>query len=147
MASITNGNIAQRFKQRFDSIQTRLGQKLKDIIAQIELRASRGKGINGEALAPYSPAYRDYKKSAGRTGKKKSVGRTGKVDLTFTGKMLGSMTSAVIREGKSTVGRIFFPSDQVEKVINNQRKRRFFGLAKEQRDSLKKVIAEIIRGR
>ena len=63
------------------------------VLSAIRLRTQQGKQINGRLFARYSQGYKRYKQKHGRNSK---------VDLTFTGAMLGSMAirrAQLVQEG------------------------------------------------
>lgn len=136
---VINGSISERFKRRFESIPTRLRNKLQDLKAQIQTRASSGRGPEGEALKKYSPEYKAFKEESGRRGDV--------VDFTFSGDMWRGLLTAVRRDGLDVLAEIFFRADQAEKAAQNQKRRYFFALSQAQREEIETLIREIINGR
>lgn len=79
-------------------------------------RTEKGEGINFR-FAPYTDKYAKFRQQRGR--------QVFPVDLNFTGRMLGSMTTERVRSG---VQRIKFGrAEESRKAYFNNQKRPFFG--------------------
>lgn len=109
-----------------------LAQQMELAATEIVQRTQSGHSVNGSTFEPYSEGYRKYKSKRGR--------RT-TPDLTFTGHMLGSLTTKIINQGAYLLGQIFFSSSrEADKAKYNQKSREFFGLSKQQIDKLTKAL-------
>lgn len=105
------------------------------VISQILARTAQGKDVEGNDFDDYSPAYAAFRKKAGRP--------TDKVDLFFTGKMLGSITHKV-EEDKATI--FFAGADESEKAYWVNQGRNFFGISPSDEDRLREMVVEAILG-
>ncbi len=113
------------------------GMKATEIVSE---RADQGKGIDGN-LAKYSDKYEDFKASTGRNTKP---------DLQFSGEMLRSQFSKVVKKGTQFIMFVKFPKRQHTKAKINidklaehlNKKRPFIGLNKQ---NTRKVIDVIIK--
>lgn len=110
---VIDGRVNKLYKEGFN------------LVAGIEERTLKGKDKNLRGFRDYTPGYKDYKKSKGRSGK---------VDLTMKGHMLAAMTFKKIRNG---IRFTFNSSTELKKAAGNQKKRPFFGLDRVQ---IKKLI-------
>lgn len=108
-------------------------------VRQIVERTQAGRTIEGKSFKSYSPKYKAYKVSKKRSGK---------VDLTFTGQMLRSISSKILRRSDVQLeGAITIGADQKTKAIANQTgasARPFFGLSKQQINEIQKEIMEAL---
>lgn len=86
-------------------------------------RTKRGIGVNG-AFQPYSPKYAEFRRKKGRNNR---------VDLNFTGQMLGSMTATKNR-GYAEIR--FSRSTESKKAYFNNKRREFFGFNKDEKRRL-----------
>lgn len=94
-------------------------------------RTLKGKDVKGSSFEAYTPEYAAYKKSKGR-GKK--------VNLTYSGAMLQAISNKRIVNGL----RFYFnASAETKKAFWNQRKRKFFGVDKQQIKYLKKKLGKL----
>jgi len=125
-----------------------LGKKQKDIKASmkralsitaqqginiIEDRTQDGKGYKGGAFKGYSEKYAKFRRNKGR-------GQN--VDLQFTGRMLGSMTS----KADSKKATIFFTrAEEAKKAAMNNKTRPFFGFSRKEEKQLGKVFFRYIK--
>ena len=114
----------QRLKSKFPSIIDKgilqAGFQLLDII---RTKTEKGLDINSIPFAPYSPGYI---KKLNREGKKT------KVDLFYTGRMLGSLNPSMVKKtGKHKISLAFSRKDEIDKAFFNQvttdPQRKFFG--------------------
>jgi hypothetical protein len=95
-------------------------------------RTERGKGINS-VFTPYTEKYAKFRQQRGR--------KIFPVDLNFTGRMLGSMTTERVRSG---VQRIKFSrAEESRKAYFNNQKRPFFGFSQ----SEKAILAKFFRSK
>jgi hypothetical protein len=90
--------------------------------------------VDGGSFQRYSPGY---------AAAKAKTGRSAKPDLTYTGKMLTSITSKVEESSTGLIGRIFVPASQAVKARANQKLRRFFGLSKRQIEKLTDALRQL----
>lgn len=88
----------------------------------------QGLGIRGK-MAAYKNRYATYRQAKGRQNKYR--------DLTFTGKMWGSLS--VERLGANI--RLFFSgAEDAKKAALNQKRNKFFGLAQSEKDIIKSEL-------
>lgn len=112
--------------------EIKLGRALEEMAREIVTRTRTARGPNGEQFKALSPKYRRYKEKKGRKGVP---------DLTFTGKMLASITTATQQIGNEIIGRIYFNSvKEAQKARGNQRTRRFFTLSRQQVEKLVNLL-------
>jgi hypothetical protein len=107
----------------------------------IKTRTVQGRDVDGKPFKPYSEGYRLFRIKKGRP--------VNKVNLTFTGSMLGSMTYDI---GKNFV-RIYFlnTSSDVSEVKNSQKAfflnqdRNFFALSEQDKKRMSAIVRRFIR--
>lgn len=120
------------------TIDQHLGQIISDEVTQMKIRISQGRDVKNESFKRYSPKYKDFREAKGR--------QTSPVDLTFTGKMLASITHNIQPKGDTTEATVFFGSaaEALKAKGNIENGRNFFGFTQEQlvriQDKLRKVI-------
>lgn len=105
----------------------------------IKQRIAKGEGLRGP-FKPYTPAYARFRKDAGRS--------TDKVNLFFTGRMIGGMQV----DATDTKAEVFFLGEEALKAMGHHyRKRPFFALKKDEldriRDYLGKMVGDQLNGR
>ena len=111
-----------------ESIKSALSITAQEGINIIEQRTQDGKGYKDGAFKPYSEKYSRFRRSRGR-------GQN--VDLQFTGRMLGSMTSRA--DSKKAI--IFFTrAEEAKKAAMNNKTRPFFGFSRKERKQLGRVF-------
>jgi len=99
-------------------------------VTKLLLRTSQGKDKKGNTFKPYSKAYKKIRDKKGLP--------TAKVDLFFSGKMLGSLTYKT--EEKET--KLYFTDrEQSLKALFNNRKREFFGISDIEQAEIQKMVA------
>lgn len=94
-------------------------------------RTLKGKDVKMASFKSYSKEYADYKQSKGR-------GKT--VNLTYTGAMLQAISNKKILNG---IRFYFNASAETKKAFWNQKKRKFFGVDKQQVKYLKKKMGKL----
>ena len=99
----------------------------------IEDRTEDGVGYKGGAFKGYSEKYAKFRRDKGR-GKN--------VDLQFSGRMLGSMTSKATNK-KATI--FFTRGEEAKKAAMNDKKRPFFGFNKQEKKQLAKTFFRYIK--
>ena len=123
-----NKQVAQKFK-KFQSVLPRVidkglkqaGFQLLDII---RTKTQKGIDFRDRPFAPYSEGY---------LKKLQKEGRATKVDLFYSGRMLGSLTpnSTIKKTGRNKVSLAFTNSQMMQRALFNQvlknPKREFFG--------------------
>lgn len=116
-----------------DGSVKRLRAESLNLLAGIELRTLNGKDVKLRQFQRYSKAYKAYRAKRGRSSQ---------VNLTYTGKMLGAMTTKVIKNGLRFK---FISAAETKKAYYNQiiNKREFFGLDKRQIKILRKRINKL----
>lgn len=107
---------------------------------QIKKRTIEGKDYQGNKFKPYSDRYAKFRRDRGRP--------TSKVDLTFTGAMLNSMTY----DADAGRARLFFQNTTDEnnvrnplKAFYNHRRRKFFEVSSEDQRQIADIIRRYIR--
>ena len=115
------------------SIKRALSITAQQGINIIEDRTQDGKGYKGGAFKGYSEKYAKFRRKKGRSQN---------VDLQFTGRMLGSMTS----KADSKKATIFFTrAEEAKKAAMNNKTRPFFGFSREEEKQLGKVFFRYIK--
>ncbi len=110
---VIDGRITKLYKEGFN------------LRSGIISRTTKGKDKNLKDFKDYTPEYKAYKKSQGRSGK---------VDLIMKDHMLAAITFKKITNG---IKFTFTSKAELKKAAGNQKKRPFFGLDKVQ---IKKLI-------
>ena len=125
----TNANLVQKrysriqrkFKSIFEKGLLQAGFQLLDII---RTKTAKGIDFRGRPFAPYSEGY---------LKKLQREGKPTKVDLFYSGRMLGSLTpnSTIKKTGRNKVSLAFSNSQMMQRALFNQvlkdPKREFFG--------------------
>jgi len=116
-----------------DGSVKRLRAESLNMLSGIESRTLQGRDVQLRSFSKYSKAYRLYRSKHGRTSR---------VNLTYTGKMLGAMTTSKIVNGLRFK---FMSSTETKKAYYNQikNKREFFGIDKKMIIALKKRISKL----
>lgn len=97
---------------------------INDAATEIVTRTRSQKDARGATFKALTPIYKKFKARKGRAAVP---------DLTYSGKMLASITSTVERLADGLLGRIFFSSQkEAEKARGNMKIRKFFELSKDQ---------------
>jgi hypothetical protein len=116
------------------------------VIASIQIRTQKGEDANGSPFTPYTPAYSAFRQRHGHP--------VNKVNLTFSGTMINSMT---FDTSQSEV-EIFFanttdPNNDTPtplKAFALNEDRRFFAVSTEEQneieDMVREHLAELVRG-
>ena len=106
-------------------------------ISQIQIRTAEGKDVEGRPFSPYSERYRLFRKKKGRS--------VDKVNLFFTGSMMGSMT----HEATEDSARIFFMNTSDKSDVLNplkawalNQKRSFFALSGQDQQGIERLLRE-----
>jgi len=99
----------------------------------IEDRTQDGVGYKGGAFKGYSEKYAKFRRAKGR-GKN--------VDLQFSGRMLGSMTSKADRK-KATI--FFTRAEEAKKAAMNDKTRPFFGFSRKEEKHLANIFFRNIK--
>jgi len=99
----------------------------------IEDRTQDGVGYKGGAFKGYSEKYAKFRRAKGR-GKN--------VDLQFSGRMLGSMTSKADRK-KATI--FFTRAEEAKKAAMNDKTRPFFGFNRKEEKQLANIFFRNIK--
>ena len=99
----------------------------------IEHRTEKGLGYKGGAFKGYSEKYAKFRKAKGRGGN---------VDLQFSGRMLGSMTSKADKK-KATI--FFTRAEEAKKAAMNNKARPFFGFNKQEEKQLANIFFRNIK--
>ncbi len=140
---------SKQVQKKFNSFQSRLpriidkgvkqaGFQLLDII---RTKTEKGLDINSIPFAPYSPGYI---KKLNREGKKT------KVDLFYTGRMLGSLSpnSTIKKTGKHKITLAFTNAQMRQRALYNQvlnePKRKFFGFNKRTEKIINKSFEKFV---
>ena len=97
-------------------------------IARMKIRTAKGIDYNGSPFKPYSPAYKLFRQSSGRSGKP---------NLFYSGKMLAAM---ICRATSKNVVITFASQQETNKANKNQRTRQFFGVSQKDRIDIEKLF-------
>jgi len=129
-------------KERFKHIRAWIDKTCPDYIDRLGHRIrssikdrvqSEGKGLKGQKLKKYSPAYKKWKKSKGR--------QTSFRDLTFSGRMFNSLSLAVL----ANEVKIFFKGREEQlKASGNQKRSAFFGIGNAEKKLVKTAMKELM---
>lgn len=134
------GRIMRRFRHIGHNL---FSKRLMDeiglyVISQIQIRTAEGKDVRGSNFIPYTDSYRLFKQ------KKRA---TDKVNLFFTGSMMGSMT----HEATDDTARVFFMNTQDSSGVSNPLKayalnktRNFFAVSENEQQEIERIIQEHI---
>ena len=125
--------LKQKGKDVNQSLKRALSITAQEGINIIEDRTDKGVGYKGGAFAPYTEKYAIFRSNRGR-GKN--------VDLQFTGRMLGSMTSKADRK-KATI--FFTRAEEAKKAAMNNKTRPFFGFNRQEEKRLANVFFRNIK--
>jgi hypothetical protein len=115
------------------SLKRALSRTAQEGINIIQDRTEDGKGYKSGAFKGYSEKYAKFRRKKGR-GKK--------VDLQFTGRMLGSMTS---KADKKKANIFFTRATEAKKAAMNNKTRPFFGFSKKEETLLGNVFFRNIK--
>ena len=99
----------------------------------IEDRTQDGVGYKGGAFKGYSEKYAKFRKAKGRGSN---------VDLQFSGRMLGAMTSKADRR-KATI--FFTRAEEAKKAAMNDKTRPFFGFNRQEEKQLANIFFRNIK--
>lgn len=106
-----------------------------DVANTIKIRVkTKGEGVDGNKMAPYSSKYRQFRSKKGRTNSKR--------DLTFTGRMFQSMTIVGSKINKT----ITFGATEKAKAFYNNQRTPFFGVGPTEEKTIDATIARFIKG-
>lgn len=143
-------------------LQKALADLLNGIQREISQRTLQGRDADGQGFEAYTPEYKNYKngitasgsrqrKVRGRKVKKQNPAKAGRgdvVNLTYSGKMMAAMQTAVKTIGNGvTEGIINFSSAAESKKarvhndgLGRQPKRHFFAISQEQKQKIIELI-------
>jgi len=97
---------------------------------------AEGRGYDGKAFRPYSTQYAIFRKKHGRP--------ISKVDLNFTGKMLASFATTILRENFARLG--FKSAREAKKMLGNiDRGRNPIGISREMKSEIFKIVEDHIK--
>ncbi len=102
-----------------------------DIVADMHSRTLKGEDVTLGTFKEYSDSYKKQRSKKGRKTKP---------NLTYTGNMLGGMMSKKIPNGLKFT---FTSSSELKKAEWNQKTRKFFGIDKNQKASIKKTLSKL----
>jgi len=122
MITVKSGATKKSFEDLINRISNLYSLMLKTgqlINSSIKQRSQKGIGLNGK-MPGYTPAYKKWKKKKGR--------QVSVRDLTFSGKMLASLSEALI--GKNGVRLFFGSASEQKKAQGNTERSPFFGMTK-----------------
>ena len=124
-------NFKKMNKDLMNSRVKKLQIEGNNIEAGIVNRTLQGKDMFLKAFKKYTKGYASFRSKNGR----KST-----VNLTYTGQMLGAITSDNIPDGLKFK---FSSKSESEKAAWNNKTRKFFGTDKTQREYLKKKLSKL----
>ena len=114
-----------------DGRVNRLRLEAMNIVHGIVARTQRGKDVKMKGFKSYKADYAKYRAKHGRDRK---------VNLTYSGRMLGAINSKHIPLGL----RFYFASkSEADKAKWNQKTRKFFGVDKAQLKYLKRQLSKL----
>jgi len=119
-----------------DKRLVKLRKESFNIIDGIEQRTLKGQDYKLRLFDGYSRSYSAFKAKPNKNKKSRGTG----VNLTYTGRMLESMTTKKIKNGLRFT---FMSSSELKKAGWNQKTRRFFGTDKKQRARIRKVLSKL----
>lgn len=128
----------KQLKRFFDRLQTRKPTAFKKSLLEasqfqrqnISRRTLKGLDFQGRNFAPYTPEYREFRRS---------IGAPLRPDLKVTGQMLGAMTV----DSTPSRGRIFFTrKTEGEKAFYNDKKRPFFAIGRKDEARIADVFVD-----
>ena len=125
--------LKQKGKDVGKSMKRALSITAQEGINIIEARTEDGVGYKGGAFKGYSAKYAKFRRDKGR-GKN--------VDLQFSGRMLGSMTS---KADKRTAKIFFTRAEEAKKAAMNDKARPFFGFNRQEEKQLANVFFRNIK--
>lgn len=115
------------------SLKKALSITAQEGINIIEARTEDGTGYEGGAFKRYSKKYEKFRRAKGRGSA---------VDLQFTGRMLGAMTSKSTKK-KATI--FFTRAEEAKKAAMNNKTRPFFGFTKKEQKQLGSIFFRNIK--
>lgn len=121
-------------KNLVKEIETRFKAQGAKSVESIVKRTKSGKNVSGQNFPRYTEGYRKQKSRAGLP--------TSPVDLTFSGRMLGSLKHKTRRSGTKIESTITL-SDDAGKVEGVQKRRPFFGISKDMIKSYQDILDDI----
>lgn len=128
------GDLDDALKKRF------FAEAAEYVIPRIILRTQSGKDADGKAFKPYSPKYKLFRQSEGRSGTT--------VDLTFHGDMMNAMTYRADHRGAV----LFFANTSDRSGAKNpakafflQQDRKFFALSAEDIAGVRRIAELFVR--
>lgn len=137
MLTVTHRTIGELVAPKTVTAQSleRVGARAVIMIAR---RTAKGLDYKGEKFRPYEVRYAKFRKEAGR--------QVDRVDLNFSGRMMGSLMYKVNASAGSVT--LFFPPSEAAKAHGNQEAmgRRFFDFSQAELDALGKTLAGRRRG-
>jgi len=132
MAGLTHSiNFKRVSKELTDSRIKKLRMEGNNIIAGIHTRTLAGKDVSMRSFKKYSTSYAKHRASSGRSAR---------VNLTYHGTMLGAMIS---KKAKNGLRFTFMAKSELDKATWNQKKRPFFGVDKNQKAYLNKILSKL----
>ena len=133
-AKLIAKQVGKKGKELSDSVKRALLITGQVGLTIIEDRTAKGEQINGQDFAPYSEEYTWFRAKNGRS--------VSNVDLQFTGKMLGSMTT----KANGRQAEIFFTrTAEAKKAAMNNKTRPFFGFSRSEEERLGKVFFRYLK--
>ena len=130
--------VGKKGKELSDSVKRALSITAQVGLTIIEDRTAKGEGYKGGAFAAYSTKGSNGGYAAFRARK----GRGSTPDLSFTGNMLGAMTT----KANDKQAEIFFTrSTEAKKAAMNNKTRPFFGFSRSEEERLGKVFFRYLK--
>jgi len=113
-------------------------------MTKIKVRTEEGRNVSGRYFKPYSKLYKKFREEHGHP--------TNRVNLTFTGSMLASMTYDIKPGDGGPSVKVFFLNTEDETGTKNPEKafflneeRRFFALSENDIKEIKKTVKSYYR--
>ena len=137
-AKLIAKQVGKKGKELSDSVKRALSITAQVGLTIIEDRTAKGEQINGQDFAPYSKKGSNGGYAAFRARK----GRGSTPDLSFTGNMLGAMTT----KANYKQAEIFFTRPtEAKKAAMNNKTRPFFGFSRSEEERLGKVFFRYLK--
>lgn len=113
-----------------------MARAAEEEITEIQRRTGKGSDADNKKFAPYTKAYAEKRKEAGR-------GTT--PNLIFKGTMLRAIRSKVTTSGGKVIAKIFLTGKEALKAKGNMRWRKFFAFGKDSAARISKTVKEALR--
>jgi len=122
-------NFEKQVREQPTIVKTALGRTAEFVMGLIKQRTAKGISAKGGTFPPYTEAYKQFRRKAGR--------QVQFPDLNFSGQMLSNIT----QKSEPSFAIIYFANKfQNIKAVGNQNKRRFFAIADKEQQPIINVF-------